>query len=84
MTTAQGSGRDWLTELDQCGTAEEIRDLWRAAQDAGELTVVEVHAFARDARTRPLKGHGADVDADDLLGALRQERREIACAATDV
>lgn len=42
---AQGSGRDWLTELDQCGTAEEIRDLWRAAQDAGELTDDLKNAF---------------------------------------
>ncbi|MBM6588809.1 recombinase RecT [Brevibacterium sp. RIT 803] len=34
----QGSGRDWLAELDQCATSEDVRELYRACSAAGELT----------------------------------------------
>ncbi|MCL7660493.1 hypothetical protein M8360_34520, partial [Klebsiella pneumoniae] len=32
------SGRDWLAELDQCGTAEEARKLYADCAAARELT----------------------------------------------
>lgn len=34
----ESSGRDWLAELDQCETAQQVRDLYTAANQAGELT----------------------------------------------
>lgn len=32
------SGRDWEAELDDCATAQDVRDLWKACATAGELT----------------------------------------------
>lgn len=32
------SGRDWIGELQQCETAQQVRGLWKAAHEAGELS----------------------------------------------
>lgn len=32
------SGRDWEAELDDCATAQDVRNLWKACATAGELT----------------------------------------------
>ena len=35
---SEPSGRDWEAELDDCATAQDVRNLWKACAKAGELT----------------------------------------------
>jgi hypothetical protein len=33
-----GTGRDWLAEMKDCGTKDELRNLFKDCKDAGEMT----------------------------------------------
>jgi hypothetical protein len=38
VVTPVGSGRDWLAEMKDCGTKDELRSLFKDCKDAGEMT----------------------------------------------
>ncbi|MDN5605704.1 MAG: recombinase RecT [Kocuria sp.] len=71
------SGRDWLAELDQCATAQDIRNLWKACADAGELTDDLKAAFtsAGTALTAPQNQPQNDTEVVD--GVLIDDQGEI-------
>lgn len=75
--TAEPSGRDWLADLDQCATAQNIRDLWKACADAGELTD-DLKAAFTSAGTALTAAQNQPRDETEVVdGVLIDEQGEI-------
>ncbi|WP_186293220.1 phage recombination protein Bet [Brevibacterium aurantiacum] len=74
---AEPSGRDWLAELDQCATAQNIRDLWKACADAGELTDDLKAAFTSAGTALTAAQNQPQNETEVVEGVLIDEQGEI-------
>ncbi|WCE39155.1 hypothetical protein PGC08_14270 [Brevibacterium sp. BDJS002] len=71
------SNRDWLAELDQCATAQDIRNLWKACADAGELTDDLKSAFTSAGTALTAAQNQPQNETEVVDGVLIDEQGEI-------
>ncbi|WP_240373124.1 RecT family recombinase [Brevibacterium zhoupengii] len=71
------SNRDWLADLDQCATAQNIRDLWKACAEAGELTDDLKTAFTSAGTALTAAQNQPQNETEVVDGVLIDEQGEI-------